>query len=244
MSFHASLNRPGRIASGNSGVIAAILAAVLGGISWDVNATMLQFTLETPTLSGTSAYLAFDFFDGDGVVNNTVTIRDLATDGALGSSSPAGGVSGTLIPGPMTLTDTTFFNSFLQTFTLGAVLRFTVELTEQPSTGGLLDTFAFSVLDATLLPLFDTTDPTGAGALFTVNIDGSPAGVAYSFAPTDPSARVRWTVEPVAAIPAPSTALLIGVGLCGGWATRRRDRQAFCSAGSARCLWRLPAKDA
>ncbi|MCB1767600.1 MAG: NF038129 family PEP-CTERM protein [Candidatus Competibacteraceae bacterium] len=180
MRFHAPLHHPEWIASGGSWLRAVSLAALLGVAPQGANATMLQFTLETPTQSGTSAALAFDFVDSDGVVNNTVTIRDFVTDGTLEGSSPTGGASGTLIPGPVTLTDITLFNSFLQTLTLGATLGFTVDLTEQPSTSFLPDTFAFSLLDATFAPLLDTTDPIGAGALFAVDIDGSPSGMAYS----------------------------------------------------------------
>lgn len=215
----------------NSAVFAASLAFVLWAIPLPASATALHFTLDTPALAGASASLAFDFLDGDGVVNNTITISDFATDGTLGVVSTLGGASGTLIPGPVTLSDTDFFNEFLQSLTLGTTLSFTLNLTEQAPVGPFADAFSFFLLDASgWLPLLATTDDPdpafSAGTLFQVDIDGSPTGALQVFAPTDPGATVTWTVEPVVSVPLPSTALLLGAGLLGGLAMRRRSKHA------------------
>ena len=189
-----------------------------------VSATTLQFTFDAGSLAGTAASLAFDFIDGDGIAgNNTVVVSDFYTTGTLGNSSFSGGVTVTNPgPFPVTLTDTVFFNEFLQEITLGNSVSFTLNLTENMPSGSLPDSFAFFLLDNTLSPLFDTTDSTGAGALFAVDIDGTSSSFPYNFAPTDTDVAVTWTLEPVASVPLPSTALLIGAGLLGGLAARRR----------------------
>ena len=46
-------------------------------------------TVDTSTLAGTSAQIAFDFIDG-GPPSNTVTISGFTTDGTLGNPVPTG----------------------------------------------------------------------------------------------------------------------------------------------------------
>lgn len=193
------------------------------------SATALQFTLDTSSLSGTVAQLAFDFIDYD-PASNSVTVTDFFTDGTLGDASTMiteGGVTGTLIPGPVTLTDTDFFNEFRQAITLGNQLRFILTLTENAPSGSPLDSFSFFLLDQdALFPLFPTTDDLdpafSGGTLFQVDINGSPSGDLHLFEAVN--VNVTWSVEPVASVPVPSTALLVGAGLLGGLAARRRMR--------------------
>lgn len=87
-------------------------ACGLAGLSPPVTAGTLNVTVETGALSGVAAQLAFDLVDGDGAANNAVTITAFASDGALGSATPLGGVTGSL-PGPVTIDDTGFFNERL-----------------------------------------------------------------------------------------------------------------------------------
>jgi hypothetical protein len=83
------------------------------------------------------------------------------------------------------------------------------------------DSFSFFLLDDSLfpLPLFATTDPTGADALFIVDIDGTSGGNLQIF--DSINTGVTWTVTPPTAVPLPSTALLLGVGVL-GWVAQRR----------------------
>src|SRR5271154_467342 len=80
--------------------------------------------VDTSSLLGTSAQLAFDLIYGGGP-SNTVTISDFSTDGTLGTVFPTGLVSGTL-PGTVSLTDSSssFFNEYLTGLTLGTTFSF------------------------------------------------------------------------------------------------------------------------
>lgn len=195
-----------------------------------VSATVLQFTLNTSPLSGTNASLAFDFLNYD-PAPNSVIINDFFTDGILGVASTVGDVTGTLIPGPVTLADADLFNEFLQLLTLGNTVSFTLNLTEHAPSGSPFDGFSFYLLNATAtLSLFATDDPTRGDALFAMDIDGTPSGIRYPFTYAGTGEPVTWTLEPVT-VPLPSTVLLIGAGLLGGLAARRRS--GFCAVGRA-----------
>ncbi|MFO1433225.1 MAG: NF038129 family PEP-CTERM protein [Candidatus Competibacteraceae bacterium] len=176
------------------------LVAGLAGVSIPMaSATTLQVTLDSSALAGTSAQLAFDLTNGDGVTNNTVTIT--ATGGVLS--------------GTWTLSDTLFFNELLLPITLGnPPLSLTLTLTDNydPS-GSAPDQFALFLLDSTAsTPLFGTSDPTGANALFVVDL--GVAGGLQSYQATDIPSPATWTVIN-AAIPEPSVLLLFATGLLG-----------------------------
>jgi hypothetical protein len=125
--------------------------------------------LNTTALAGQSGFAAFDLIGGDSLAaNNTITITNLATDGLFGN---AAGFS---------LTDTGFFNEVLRGLTFGTYLSFTLQLTENNAAPGT-DQFSFFLLDASFLPILGTTDPTGASALFAVDITGAVGGSSAVF---------------------------------------------------------------
>jgi hypothetical protein len=97
------------------------LSATLHGTAYAVS---FSIALNTSSLSGTSAQLAFDLIDGDGVNNNTAVISGFTTNGMLGTASSSGGVTGTL-PSPVTINESAFFNELLQKITLGNSIAFT-----------------------------------------------------------------------------------------------------------------------
>ncbi|MBK8276758.1 MAG: NF038129 family PEP-CTERM protein [Nitrospira sp.] len=187
----------------------------------------------TQGLNGTASQLAFDFIAG-GSTTNTVTIDSFTTTGGvftapLGNTSPSPGTAtGTLPAGAVSLsaTPSSFFNEYLSNFQLGAKHSFTLNITTAgPSPGFLPDQFSFFILDpGTGLPLFATTDPTGAGSLFTLSMNGTASGALSGYSST----AAIWAVTPVSSVPEPgglelvmSGAAIIGLLRFREWATRQ-----------------------
>ena len=164
-------------------------------------------TVDTSTLSGTSAQLAFDFVDG-GTPSNTITISGFGTDGTLGSTVPTGGVSGNL-PGTVVLTDSDFFNEYLTGITLGSTFSFILSATTNPAdSASSPDAFSLFLLDPSAeFSLVSTSDPTGSNSLLTLNIDGSAEGALSVYDASVTTAPANTTV------PEPATLLLLGAGL-------------------------------
>jgi hypothetical protein len=166
-------------------------------------------------LSGDPAQLAFSFVSGDSA-SNLVTISGFATDGVPGDAFATGGVAG-ILPDTVTIAEIDFFNYLLQTLTLGDAISFVLTLTQQ-FVGPTPDQLALYLLDPDLgVPPFDTLDPTGANALFAVDVTGTDFGSYQVFHPT-------LTATPVGATPVslPSSLLLLGAGAMAFVAVRRR----------------------
>ena len=193
-------------------MVLVLLFGLVGGSASAVFAiSIFDISLDTSSLTGTAANLAFDLIDGDGASNNVVTLTNFSTDGALGTASSLGGPVTGALPGPVTIADGSFFNELLQPITLGTTISFTLDLTENFA-GGLPDQFSFFLLDGFgFSSLYATTDLTGADALFVVDIDGTDFGALQVFTPTTaPAASL--TATPV---PEPGTLLLFATGLVG-----------------------------
>jgi hypothetical protein len=169
--------------------------------------------VNTSSLAGNSAQLAFDFIDG-GPPSNTITLSNFSTNGTLGSNSPSGGVSGSL-PGTVTLTDTSFFNEYLTNITLGTSFSFLLDATTNgPDASSIPDAFSLFLLDpVTGLPLFTTIDPTGSNSLLTLNIDGSSNGALGVFTLPGDGAVVTATPFSTSTVPEPGTFFLLVSGL-------------------------------
>jgi hypothetical protein len=209
------------------------LLAVLGWGPARADALSLNVTLDTAAFAGQQGMLAFDFIDGDGgdpghpegIGNNTVTITGFFPAAALLAAPPpvvTGGVSGTLSPGPLLLTDTQFFNELLQPVTLGGLFGFQVDMTEAFVNTPLTvpDAFSLALLTADAsASLVATTDPTGADALVLMQADGTFEAFASS-----PDLRVA--IGPVSGVPEPAPWLLLAVGGVALFRERVRRRRA------------------
>jgi hypothetical protein len=196
-----------------------VLAALASMAIAPAGAVALNVSFDTSALAGQTGTLAFDFIDGDAVVGglgNTASISAFSSATALQpGATTTGGVSGTLAPGPLTLSDQVFFNELLQPVMLGGLFNFTVNVTENlntttpPST--VPDQFSLALLDASgnALP---TSDPNGTNLLALAGADGSAAQFALT----------------VQAVPEPVTPALCVAGVIGflgaRWLRRRPVR--------------------
>jgi len=150
--------------------------------------------------------LDFQLNDGSGLgdANNTATINNLSfgTGGGTGTANLAGGAAGDL-SSTVTLTDSTAFNEFYQTFNAGSTLTFNVTLTLNSDTGPTPDSFAVAILDNNLYNL----PTTGIGdSYLMVNLGPTPsATTGFS---TSPAVTVS-----VAAVPEPGSLGWVSLGL-------------------------------
>ncbi|HEV3420774.1 MAG TPA: NF038129 family PEP-CTERM protein [Candidatus Acidoferrum sp.] len=173
-------------------------------------ADSVRVTIGTAALLGTSGTLAFDFIDGDGVVNNTVSIANFISDATIGSGITTGSVSGSL-PGTVTLSDASFFNELLVPATLGASISFTIDYTN--AAGAPPDAFTFFLLDNTAINSLVTTDLSG-NALLEIDMTGSSGGAVMLPGAISPAVTVSISSgPPPPPVPEPSSLLLMIAGM-------------------------------
>jgi len=201
--------------------------------SYAVNYTV---TLDTRSLASEPAppapfSLEFQLNDGDGTVNNTITLSNFnfGTGGsATGSPTTTGGASGNL-SSTVTLTDSSFFNEFIQGFTPSSTdpLSFLFDLTtnEEPITP---DSFSLAIFDSSgigiptsFFDVFLQADITSPLIINTYASDASlsPPGCPTCAAIEIPSLLVTTDTSPV---PEPSTIVLLTSALSVMALRRRR----------------------
>jgi len=185
------------------------LLAIAGALSARVSsAALYHVDVNTAPLIGNPAgpfSLDFQLNDGSGLGdgNNSVTIGNFVfgTGGPLGSATLLGGAAGDLASG-VTLTDTTAFNEFFQSFTAGSTLSFDVSLTANADAGPTPDAFVFGILDYSL----GNIPTTGVGdSLLLINISADALNV-----------QTGNSISPagvVATVPEPSSFVFAGLGL-------------------------------
>ncbi len=186
------------------------------------HAVSYTVTVDTRPLAGQTTppapfALEFQLNDGDGTVNNTATLSNFnfGTGGsATGSPTTTGGATGNL-SSTVTLTDSSFFNEFIQGFTPSStdLLSFLLNLTAnvEPTTP---DAFSLAIFDSsgTGLPTnffdvflqIDITNP------LTINTYASDTSVSPPGCSTCPPIDIAMpTVESATApVPEPSTLAL------------------------------------
>jgi hypothetical protein len=164
-----------------------ILCGLLGDGLVSPATAQYQVELDTPGLTGQSAALAFDLVGGDSQSgNNFAEATAFGTDGMLTD------------PSRVFVSESAFFNEVVRNLTLGSFLKFDLNLSQNHVPPGL-DEFSLFLLDSShAAPVVSTSDPTGADALLTVDIDGTSGGKLTVFSPTTPG--VSLTVESIAPV--------------------------------------------
>lgn len=183
-----------------------ILICVIGTISTSGSrASPILFSVDTSVLAGRTGTLAFDFI---GDIGNTATIASFQTSGSASPGITIGNTN-SILPSPTSLiTGTSFFNEVTVDLIFGSLITFKVEMSQSaPGAGGTPDALSLFFLDsASGLPMFSTSDPTGANALFMWSVDGSLMDGLSIYQ----AVEVAASAQPGAAqIPEPASVLLI-----------------------------------
>jgi hypothetical protein len=189
--------------------------------------SLYNVTVNTTGLNATAGGLAFDFLAGDNITpNNTVVISSFATTGTLasGGNTNQGSAIGSL-PGTLTLQDSAFSESF-RGLTFGTSLSYSLSLTTNFAAPGAPDEFSFFLTDPTnSSTVVQTNDPTGADALFIVDVDGSGQGVLTVFTPTTTGVSYSVRAAGPASTPEPTSLAFAVAGLLVGRLLLRSRRR-------------------
>jgi hypothetical protein len=164
-----------------------VVWVAIAGWPSSVGAVSVPIVIDTTSMQGHPGLLAFDFIDGDSVVNNTVMI--------IGAGFAS----------PVTLDDTLPFVEVLQLTTFGPSLDFTLEATTNFATtlSAVPDALSLFFLDVSgTASLVTSADPTGADTVLRVDLIGGVPGVNAVLFPFTP-----------VPVPEPSTLLLVGLML-------------------------------
>ena len=146
--------------------------------------------IDTSESQGLAGSISFDF-TSNAPFTNSVSIFNFVHDGVTGFPETAGGlIQGDIIlllnPAPFTtIADGFFYNQLLIPFTsFGTSISFIVQTTESgPLFEDLPDELSFFAVSGKHLPLFGTSDPLGADAIFSLCIDGTLTGLLNVFEP-------------------------------------------------------------
>jgi hypothetical protein len=218
---------------------AAQWAAVLGLGLWlgAATAARAEFVtyhvdVNTSALSGQSGSLDFQLNPGAGSAQAaTATVTQFLSAG--GSPAPSASLSGDatgLLPGTLTLGNSTAFNDVFQGFTFGSGFSFDLSLSgaalDHPG-GTFGSSFALSLYNAAGDTPLLTTDPNGS--VLTVNLSAAGATSVQTFSQSLTSSTPAAHVGPVTNLPEPSSLLLLAAAIP-GWLIalphwRRRAKQ-------------------
>jgi hypothetical protein len=181
---------------------------------------LYNVSIDTTPIAGTDGFFAFDLLGGIPFQNNLATITSFTTDSTLGAASTSGDVTGSLVPGPLTLTADQFFNEWLQAVTFGHLTTFVLDVSTNFAAQTTPDSFAFFLLDSTENPL-TTSDPTGANSVFAIDLVGANTSPQVYTSTGGPAPEFTATVTPQASgVPEPDQAPLLALCLAGVYGLR------------------------
>ena len=146
---------------------------------------------------------------GDG--NNTVLLSNFVFGGGNPSGTPSifGGVTGNL-SSSVAMTDSSFFNQFIQNFNPGATLSFQLMLTTNVDSGGVPDELSLALLDSSGFEI-PTLGPADALLIIDIN-SGTPTISTFRTDTTQsPNARglpIDIVTPVISTVPEPSTLAL------------------------------------
>lgn len=129
------------------------------------SATKYDLTIDTSSLQGSQALIAYDLIDGAPGFTSIFLDKPQIDGVFFGVNS--------------TLEDLNFYNTLEQEITLGneLIVRFSLSSGGVPSNGYLPDSFSIFLLDLFGIPLINTSDPTGADSLVQWDIGMSDPSV-------------------------------------------------------------------
>lgn len=196
-------------------LLSSLVVSSLCGVAAQA-AALFTVSLDTSALIGNPAgpfALDFQLTDGSGSGdgNNTAVVSSFNFHG--------GNWGG---PASVSLTDSSFFTEFSQTFTAGAALSFNVSLTTAVDAGPTPDRFTFALLDKN-----GSEIPTLGFADEFLGVDLNSADPTIETYASDTSRTFLDIAAPTTApIPEPNSALLAallcGCGAVGLWVRRQR----------------------
>jgi hypothetical protein len=175
-------------------------------------------TVDTASISGTAGFLDFDFAPGNDSQNAMVTIADFSSDGSLtGAPQVNGGASG-ILPGNVTIDNSTQFNDYFQGFSFGTTIQFRLSfagpaLSSPNGTSTSGSTLVFGMFDSTGSNPLLTSDPDGNALIVDVSLDGTTT--VTTFASNAQGGTPAVTLQPVVPVPEPGTGIVLVFCLAG-----------------------------
>jgi hypothetical protein len=179
-------------------------------------------TINTSAFAGSSGYLYMQYDQaGASVASSTATVSSFFTNGVLGLQDKVDVVNGSAVtgtlPGPVVFANTNGINDYNQAVTsFGSTISFDVffgNLGAGVPAGGS-STFSFGLF----------ADAAGTQPLLNVN-GGNLAGTAFTLNLNNDGTSTAEVLAPQATVPVPAAAWLLGSGLTGLVAIRRRMKK-------------------
>jgi len=196
-------------------IISAILLAASSAF-----ADFYEVTLDTSSLTGSSAYLYLQYTPVNGVASSA-TVFNFSTDGLLGAQDTVNVVNGSAVtgslPGTVVLGNANGTNDYNHALTLGSIVDFivyTANAANSTGTGG--STFSVGLFGdaAGLTPLLNVNGGLTAGTALMINQFDNGATSTLSL---DSTATANATT------PIPAAAWLLGSGIMGLAGLRRKQ---------------------